>query len=158
MSNRPLIAIPLPADLGHVAALLGAAAEVWQTAHGLTLTTDQLRQEEAVWGPVLALYPPAGESSWTVRITFAWTGPRQALERLGEIGTLEHLEGDEHAWTLTLSGDLGPGTDEERAGRAAWVAQDALEAQLGEALGEDADPARFFTHRSTEHLQADRHG
>lgn len=91
---------------------------------------------------------------WTVRIAFAWTGPRDALDALRDYGPLYRHRG-RYVWTLPMYGDPGPGTLAERSGRVAWMAQDVLAAVLGGRIG-DEDPAVFFVHRSTRCVPAER--
>ncbi|MDH2425760.1 hypothetical protein [Sphaerisporangium sp. TRM90804] len=88
--------------------------------------------------------------SWPIRVTFTWTGPSACLRHLEQGGTLEHRHGHDYAWTVTLTGDVGPGTVEQREGRAMWLAEDALAAHLGSVLEQTNDPAPYFTHHATE--------
>ncbi len=91
---------------------------------------------------------PEIESSWTVRITFAWTGPREHLDFLIDYGALEHRGGHDYAWTTTVTGTVGPGTDEQREGRAMYLAEDALCMPLQDAYGSAVD--KHFAYHSTE--------
>lgn len=89
----------------------------------------------------------AGVGQWGHRITFTWSGgplDAQLRSNLTEIGVLEDLCGGDYALTIQVWGDPGPGTAEERAGRAAWITVDALMSLL------DSDQAACFLHRSTE--------
>ncbi|GAA3722766.1 hypothetical protein GCM10022224_104470 [Nonomuraea antimicrobica] len=100
------------------------------------------------------------EDTWSFRIVFGWAGPEAAIAVLAEHGTLEQLGRDDHAWTVHVAGDLGPGSAEEKAGRAEWIAQDALAALLSSTSGVDErnTPARFFTHQSTARIVSDGDG
>lgn len=88
----------------------------------------------------------------SIRIAFIWTGPCSALALLGEAGTLQHLDGHHYAWTVPLAGDVGPGTPEEQAGRAVWIAEDLLAALLHEAVDAEENLVWWFVHHSSEHL------
>ncbi|MFI6326626.1 hypothetical protein ACIBG8_54520 [Nonomuraea sp. NPDC050556] len=109
--------------------------------------------------------------SWTYRITFAWDGPMDAARRdmLDEAGTLVDVEPGVYAWTMTVTGDLGPGTLEERAGRAEYAIGDLLSTLLAtpddtsrpieraiETVYHDPPTALPYTfaHLSTEQIEA----
>lgn len=93
--------------------------------------------------------------TWTHRVRFLWSPelPAELREPLTEHGHLEDLGSGEYAWTLTLSGDVGPGSDTERADRAEWITNDALAAIISEA-GLAWQAERQFTHQSTDLLRA----
>lgn len=95
----------------------------------------------------------SGNGRWTHRIAFAWSVPLADGLRtwLNEVGTLEDLGDGEYAWTLEMTGDPGPGTTQERAGRAMWLAQDVLSAEL-ESYGCSPDS---FTHRLTTLMESE---
>ncbi|RVX41930.1 hypothetical protein EDD27_4536 [Nonomuraea polychroma] len=97
------------------------------------------------------------DQTWTFGVVFGWTGPVTPLYLLRKHGTLEQVDSGDHAWTVPVTGDPGPGTADERAGRAEWIAQEALVALLGRVAGTDEsdDPARYFAHRSTTRVAGD---
>ncbi|MEV0306472.1 hypothetical protein [Nonomuraea fuscirosea] len=97
------------------------------------------------------------EGTWLFRIVFGWAEPEAALAVLAEHGTLEQPGRDDHVCTVHVTGDPGPGSAEEKAGRAEWIAQDVLAALLSSASGMDESdtPPRFFAHRSTPHVLSD---